>query len=114
MIMYESKMKSEEIDRLFQAILSLQDLDECYRFFDDLCTYAEIQSMTQRLQVAAGGRQTGAVDKGLQLLPGDFPGRGIAAIASVFQYKLPDHSVSPPFSSNSKATCPEGFSLPWQ
>ncbi len=50
--MYESKMKSEETDRLFQAILSLQDLDECYRFFDDLCTYAEIQSMTQRLQVA--------------------------------------------------------------
>ncbi len=50
--MYESKMKSEETDHLFQAILSLQDLDECYRFFDDLCTFSEIQAMTQRLQVA--------------------------------------------------------------
>ena len=50
--MYESKMKSEETDHLFQAILSLENLDECYRFFDDLCTYSEIQAMTQRLQVA--------------------------------------------------------------
>ncbi|MBQ1619464.1 MAG: helix-turn-helix domain-containing protein [Oscillospiraceae bacterium] len=50
--MYESKMKSEETDHLFQAILSLKNLDECYRFFDDLCTYSEIQAMTQRLQVA--------------------------------------------------------------
>lgn len=50
--MYESKMKSEETDHLFRAILSLENLDECYRFFDDLCTYSEIQAMTQRLQVA--------------------------------------------------------------
>ena len=45
--MYGSKMKSEETDHLFEAILSLKDLEECYRFFDDLCTF-----MTQRLQVA--------------------------------------------------------------
>ena len=50
--MYESKMKSEETDHLFEAILSLQSVEECYRFFDDLCTYSEILAMTQRYQVA--------------------------------------------------------------
>lgn len=50
--MYESKMKSPETDRLFEAILSLGDLEACYRFFDDLCTFGEITAMTQRLQVA--------------------------------------------------------------
>lgn len=50
--MYGSKMKSEETDHLFEAILSLKNLEECYRFFDDLCTFSEIQAMTQRLQVA--------------------------------------------------------------
>ena len=50
--MYESKMKSEETDHLFEAILSLKDKEECYRFFDDLCTYSEILAMTQRFQVA--------------------------------------------------------------
>ena len=50
--MYGSKMKSEETDHLFEAILSLKDLEECYRFFDDLCTFSEIEAMTQRLQVA--------------------------------------------------------------
>lgn len=50
--MYESKMKSEETDHLFRAILSLKSEDECYRFFDDLCTYSEIEAMTQRFQVA--------------------------------------------------------------
>ena len=45
-------MKSEETDHLFEAILSLRNVEECYRFFDDLCTFSEIQAMTQRLQVA--------------------------------------------------------------
>ncbi len=50
--MYDSKMRSEETDRLFEAILSLRDTEECYRFFDDICTFSEIQAMSQRLQVA--------------------------------------------------------------
>ncbi len=50
--MYESKMQSPETDRLFDTILALKDREACYRFFDDLCTYSEISSMTQRLQVA--------------------------------------------------------------
>lgn len=57
--MYESKMKNAETDRLFQAILALKTEEECYRFFDDLCTYSEILAMAQRFQVAEelyGGR----------------------------------------------------------
>ncbi|MBO4914182.1 MAG: helix-turn-helix domain-containing protein [Oscillospiraceae bacterium] len=50
--MYESKMKSEATDHLFKSVLSLETLEECYRFFDDLCTYSEILAMTQRYQVA--------------------------------------------------------------
>ena len=50
--MYESKMKSAETDRLFDAILSLKTEEDCYRFFDDLCTIGELQAMTQRLEVA--------------------------------------------------------------
>ena len=37
---------------MFDAILSLKDKDECYRFFEDLCTSAELKAMSQRLVVA--------------------------------------------------------------
>jgi TrpR-related protein YerC/YecD len=40
------------LNDLFEAILTLQDTDECYRFFDDLCTAAELKAMAQRFQVA--------------------------------------------------------------
>lgn len=50
--MYQSRVKSQETDHLFKAILSLKSEDECYRFFDDLCTIGELLSMTQRFQVA--------------------------------------------------------------
>ncbi|TDL30614.1 hypothetical protein E2R51_17605 [Jeotgalibacillus sp. S-D1] len=46
------KLRGKELDQLFNAVLSLKDLDECYRFFDDLCTINEIQSLAQRLEVA--------------------------------------------------------------
>ena len=44
--------RRESIDQLFHAILSLQDLDECYRFFGDLLTVQELSAFAQRLQVA--------------------------------------------------------------
>ena len=47
-----SKLKSESIDELFQAILSLENIEECYRFFEDLATVPEIKYLAQRLQVA--------------------------------------------------------------
>lgn len=55
--MYESKLKSEHVDELFEAILDLKDVEECYRFFEDLCTVNEIKEMAQRLQVAKMLRQ---------------------------------------------------------
>ena len=50
--MYQSKLQSEEADHLFEAILSLQSVEECYRFFEDLCTVKEIKAMSQRFEVA--------------------------------------------------------------
>lgn len=41
-----------ELEQLFQAIISLKDIEECYTFFDDLCTVNEIKSLAQRLEVA--------------------------------------------------------------
>ncbi|WLR51104.1 YerC/YecD family TrpR-related protein [Bacillus tianshenii] len=46
------KLRGKTLDQLFEAILSLNDIEECYRFFDDLCTVNEIQSLAQRLEVA--------------------------------------------------------------
>lgn len=46
------KLRGQSLDQLFDAILSLKDKEECYRFFDDLCTMGEIQSLAQRLEVA--------------------------------------------------------------
>jgi len=46
------KLNDRSIDQLFEAILTLKDVEECYVFFDDLCTVNEIQSLSQRLEVA--------------------------------------------------------------
>ena len=42
----------EKSDRLYQAILLLKTEEECYQFFQDLCTISELRSMEQRLEVA--------------------------------------------------------------
>ena len=49
---YDSKFKREDIDELFEAVLTLRDQEDCYRFFEDICTINEIHSIAQRLQVA--------------------------------------------------------------
>lgn len=49
---YNSRIKNEQTDRLFEAILSLDNMEECYRFFEDVCTIKEIQAISQRLEVA--------------------------------------------------------------
>ncbi|RDI36699.1 YerC/YecD family TrpR-related protein [Falsibacillus pallidus] len=46
------KLRGKELDQLFNAVLSLKTLEECYLFFDDLATVNEIQSLAQRLEVA--------------------------------------------------------------
>lgn len=47
-----SKIKDESVDFLFHSILALKSLDECYNFFEDLCTVPEIKAMSQRINVA--------------------------------------------------------------
>lgn len=44
--------RNPSIDRLFQSILNLQTLDECYAYFEDLCTIKELNDMAQRLDAA--------------------------------------------------------------
>ncbi|WP_027417422.1 YerC/YecD family TrpR-related protein [Aneurinibacillus terranovensis] len=46
------KIKGKELEQLFEAVLSLSSMEECYLFFDDLCTVNEMKSMAQRLEVA--------------------------------------------------------------
>ena len=49
---YHSKFQSDEIDALFAVVLSLQNQEDCYRFFEDLLTITELGSIAQRWQVA--------------------------------------------------------------
>ncbi|MBQ4349127.1 MAG: TrpR YerC/YecD [Clostridia bacterium] len=46
------KLDNNAIDRLFEAILSLENKEECYSFFEDVCTIQELGSIAQRLEVA--------------------------------------------------------------
>lgn len=49
---YDSKFKRDDIDELFDGVLTLKDREDCYRFFEDICTINEIHAIAQRLQVA--------------------------------------------------------------
>ena len=46
------KLRELNVEFLFQAVLQLQTLEECYNFFEDLCTVPELKALSQRLQVA--------------------------------------------------------------
>lgn len=47
-----SKVQDKNTDMLFEAVLHLETLEECYRFFEDLCTVQELKAMSQRFVVA--------------------------------------------------------------
>ncbi|MDD6800082.1 MAG: YerC/YecD family TrpR-related protein [Firmicutes bacterium] len=47
-----NKLRDERTDYLFKAILQLENIDECYSFFEDLCTVSEIKEMAKRLTAA--------------------------------------------------------------
>ncbi len=53
------RFQSESVDRLFETILNLQSVEECYEYFSDICTIKEVQDMAQRLDAAI------LLDKGL-------------------------------------------------
>ena len=46
------KLRTEAVDHLFDAILSLENREECYTFFEDVCTVNELLSLSQRFEVA--------------------------------------------------------------
>lgn len=52
-----SKLKDMGVDALFDAVLTLKNREECYAFFEDLCTVPELKAMSQRYIVAAMLRQ---------------------------------------------------------
>lgn len=52
-----NKIRTEAVDHLFEGILSLKDKEECYKFFEDVCTINEILSLSQRFEVAHMLRQ---------------------------------------------------------
>ena len=54
--MYQSKLASPAVDRFFQALLTLQTQEDCYRFFEDVATIGELNAMAQRFQVATISR----------------------------------------------------------
>ena len=49
---YDSILKRDDVDELFDAVLSLKTREECYRFFEDICTVNEIHAIAQRMEVA--------------------------------------------------------------
>lgn len=51
------KLKTEAVDRLFEAILTLESQEECYSFFEDICTVNELLTFAQRYEVAYMLRQ---------------------------------------------------------
>lgn len=47
-----NKLKDANVDYLFEAILKLETVEECYDFFEDLCTVPELKALSQRIHVA--------------------------------------------------------------
>ena len=48
----KKQIHNKEVDELFDAILCLKNREECYKFFEDICTVNELLSLSQRLEVA--------------------------------------------------------------
>ena len=46
------RIKTERSDEMYKAVLTLESIEECRKFFDDLCSVTELQAMEQRFQVA--------------------------------------------------------------
>ncbi len=49
---YKSILERKDVDALFDAVLTLKNREDCYRFFEDLCTINEIHAIAQRMEVA--------------------------------------------------------------
>jgi TrpR-related protein YerC/YecD len=49
---HDSKIKSDEMELFFNAILKLENIEECYKFFEDVATINEVKALAQRIHVA--------------------------------------------------------------
>ncbi|QSQ07751.1 hypothetical protein H0A61_00067 [Koleobacter methoxysyntrophicus] len=49
---FNKKLRDDAVDNLFKGILLLENVEECYRFFEDICTVGELKALAQRFQVA--------------------------------------------------------------
>ena len=78
--------KQERSMALYEAVLAIKDLDECCRFFDDLCTPTELRSMEQRYDVAAALMQE-QVYREIQESPG--PAAPPSAVCAAISWKTP-------------------------
>ena len=58
--------KNARTDALFSSILSLKSVEECYRYFEDLCTHQEVRDLGQRLEVACLLRAGGSYQSAAQ------------------------------------------------
>lgn len=50
--MVNPKLRDNLTDQLCKAMLTLKDIEECYQFFEDICTVSELKALAQRLEVA--------------------------------------------------------------
>ena len=59
--------KNRQTDELFASVLLLESVEECYRYFEDLCTIQEVRDLSQRLEIAkaldAGGSYQSTIEK---------------------------------------------------
>ena len=78
------KLKTEAVDHLFDAILCLQNREECYTFFEDVCTVNELLSLSQRFEVAGMLRDRMIV----------FSGTDADTHPCLFSIPVPDVSVT--------------------
>ena len=72
------KIRTPEVEQLFKGILCLQNVEECYEFFEDICTINELLSLSQRFDVASMLR-----DKKTYLEIADKTGASTATISRV-------------------------------
>ena len=52
-VFMNNKIRTDAVSHLFEAILTLENEEECYEFFEDLCTVNELLSLSQRFEVAS-------------------------------------------------------------
>ena len=83
-----SKLKDAHMDELFEGVLSLTSVEECYNFFEDLCTITELRAMAQRFQVAKMLGIEGRTYQRLEITEVLPPARHLVALADFYNVSV--------------------------